>query len=105
MEFVMKVKQKYPHLSVDDAKAIVDKAKMFYFGLKYPCEPYADEKTRPINTFFAKNWILVACDEIVDRMGVSTVVSYRENGMSFDFKSAHLSETLCAMIIPVVGVI
>lgn len=105
MEFVMHIKNKYPHISTDDAKNIADRAKMFYFGLQYPCEPYADETTRPIQTFFAKQWIMLACEEIVDRMGISSVVSYRENGMSFDFKAAHLSDRLCGMITPIVGVI
>ena len=105
MEFVMQIKNKYPHLSFDDAKSIVNKAKMFYYGLQYPCEPYADETTRPINTFFAKQWILLACEEIVDRMGISSVVSYRENGMTFDFNAAHLSDRLVGMIKPIIGVI
>ena len=105
MEFVTQIRTKYPHLSVDDAKQISDRAKMFYFGLRYPCEPYADETTRPIKTFFAKQWILLACEELIERLGVGSAVTYKENGVSFDFGNAHLSDRLVGMITPIIGVI
>ena len=87
-------------LTFDDAKRIVNKAKAFYFGLKYPYEPTADETTHPITSFFAKNWIVMACDELVERLGFNSAVGYKENGMSWTFDGAQLSQRLCSLIIP-----
>ena len=87
-------------LTPDDARRIVNKAKAFYYGLKYPYEPDADESTHPITSFFAKNWITMACDEMVERLGFNSAVGYKENGMAWTFDNAQLSNRLCAMIIP-----
>jgi hypothetical protein len=59
MDFVVKVRSKYPYLTPNDASDIVDKAKMFYFALQYPCEPFVTEAERPIESFFAKQEAIV----------------------------------------------
>ena len=104
MDFIATVKNKYG-LTLEDTTAIVNRAKMFYYGLKYPCDPLADEKTRPIEGFFAQNWILSACDELVERLGFNSAVGYRENGVNWSFDGAQLSERLVSLIKPVVGVV
>lgn len=101
MDFVEKVAEKYPHLSKSTVESIVDRAKMFYFGLQYPCEPDVNETTRPIDSFVAKLWILSACDEMIERLGFSSAVAYKENGMSWSFDSAQLSDKLCNLIKPI----
>lgn len=105
MEFFAKVKTKYPYLADEDILAIVGKAKMFYYALKFPCEPFVSEEDRPINTFVGKNWVLSACDELVDRLGFSSAVAYRENGVSWSFDNAELSDRLVSLIKPTIGVI
>ena len=104
MYFVAKVTQKYPYLDNSDVVSIVDKAKMFYYAIKYPCEPNASEDTRPIVSFVAKTWILSACDELIERLGFNTALGYKENGISWTFDGAYLSERLINLIKPVVGV-
>lgn len=104
MDFVSKVKNKYPWLTMEDASDIVDKAKMFYYGLKYPCEPFASEE-KPINTFFGQHWVLSACDEIVERLGFNSAIGYRENGVTWSFDGAELSDRLVGLIKPTIGVI
>lgn len=105
MDFIAQIRTKYPYLTTEDASEIVDKAKMFYFGLQYPCEPNADETTRPITTFFAKRWITSACDELVERLGFNSATGYRENGVAWTFDNAELSDRLCGLIKPIIGVI
>lgn len=105
MDFIAQVKNKYPYLTTEDASAVVDKAKMFYYGLKYPCEPLSNETERPITTFVGQRWILAACDEMIERMGFSSAVAYKENGVSWNFDNAELSERLIAIIKPTIGVI
>ena len=105
MDFIAKVNHKYPWLSVEECSAIVDKAKMFYYGLKYPCEPLLSEADRPIKGFMAQNWVISACDEIVERLGFNSATGYRENGVNWTFDGAQLSERLISLIKPTVGVI
>lgn len=104
MDFIEIVKNKYG-LADEDATSIVNRAKMFYYGLKYPCEPCANEWSRPIEGFFSQNWILSACDEIVERLGFNSAVGYRENGVNWSFDGAQLSDRLVSLIKPTIGVI
>lgn len=104
MDFFAKVKTKYPYLTAEDVFSVVDKAKMFYYSLKYPCEPNVSETKRPISTFVGQQWILSACDEIIERAGFSSALAYKENGISWNFDNAELSERLVSLIKPVVGV-
>jgi hypothetical protein len=104
MDFIATVKSKYG-LTLEDATAIVNRAKMFYYGLKYPCDPLADETTRPIQRFVDQQWVLTACDELVERLGFNSAIGYRENGVNWSFDGAQLSERLVSLIKPVVGVV
>lgn len=103
--FGKSIKSKYPYISDSDIMAITDKAKMFYYAVKFPCEPTASEETRPITAFIDKNWVLLAAEELVERQGFSSATAYRENGMSWSLDGAHISERLISMLKPIVGVI
>lgn len=100
MEFVEKVKTKYPYLSENDALAIVDRAKMFYYSLKFPFSHDIDENSHPITAFVEKNWIMSACEELIERLGFNSAVSYRENGVSWSFDGAQISDRLASLIVP-----
>lgn len=104
MDFEAQVKSKYPHICPRDVTRIVDKAKAFYYMLRYPCEPNADEETRPIVTFKSQQWILSACDELIERLGFNSATAYKENGMSWTFDNPQLSTTLISLLTPIVGV-
>ena len=99
------VKEKHPYLSEDDAQKIANKAQAFYFYLRYPNDNTKDPFDTPIEGFMAEQWVLAACDEIIEREGISSSVAYKENGISMDFKTSQLSPTLINLVKPVVGVI
>lgn len=103
MDFEREVKTKYPHLSDIDIKTIVNRAKMIYYGAKYPCEPTASDQTRPIVTFFAQQWILTACDELIERLGFNSAVGYSENSVHWTFDGAQVSDRLMSLIVPNMG--
>lgn len=105
MDFIVKLKAKYPYMTDDDLSNIVDKAKMFYFAIKFPCEPEISEETRPITSFVGQNWILAACDELIEKFGFNSVVGYKENGVSWTFDNAQISDRLINMLTPTIGVI
>lgn len=105
MDFDAQVKSKYPYICPRDIARIVDKAKAFFFMYTYPCEPNADENTRPIEFFKDQQWVLMACDELIDRLGFGSATSYKENGVSWSFDNAQISFTLINLTNPVIGVL
>lgn len=105
MDFETVVKASYPHIDDCDVRRIVNKAKMFYYDLSYPVDKSIDVDTSPIKGFRAEQWVLSACDEIVERLGFSSVVAYKENGVSWTFDNVHLSKMLISLITPQAGVI
>lgn len=101
MDFVAHIKTKYNWLSQEDVSLIVNKAKMFYYGLRYPYGNIIAEEQTPIYGFFEENWILSACEEIIERLGFNSVVGYKENGITWSFDGAQLSDRLCNLVTPV----
>lgn len=105
MDFVTCIKKKYAWLSEEDILLFINKAKMIYYGLRYPCEVILTEEERPIYGFFEENWILSACDELIERIGFNSAVGYKENGVSWTLDGAELSERLCNLVTPIVSVV
>lgn len=105
VNFVEKVSEKYPYLDESDVKNIVDKAKSFYYALRYPDRMDIDIYDTPIEGFRAEQWVLACCDEIIERVGASSAIAVRENGVSIEFGSSQLSPMLISLIKPVIGVI
>ena len=99
------MKSKYDYLEIKDIVNIVNKAKLIFFTTKYPCEPWVDETTRPITSFVDKSWISMCCDELVDRLGFSSAIAYKENGVSWTFDNAQVSDRLISLIKPIIGVV
>lgn len=107
MDFEKEIISKYPHLKEDHVfvSDTVNKAKMFYYMLKYPSEPWVSEEKRPIDDFTSQWWILSACDELIEKLGFNSATAYKENGVSWSFDGAHLSNRLVSLIKPTIGVI
>lgn len=105
VDYVAWLTTKYPYLSADNASDIVNKAKMFYYGIVYKAYPTADETDYSIDGLRNETWIKACCDEIVERNGISSATGYKENGLSIDFDNAQISLGLINMLAPIVGVI
>ena len=105
MDFVSTLTIKYPYLSNDDIQSIVDKATMFYCCAKYPCEPTVSAKTRLENNPIGQQWVITACEELIERLGFSSAVAYKENGVSWSFDNAQISDRLMNLIKPTIGVL
>lgn len=105
MDFEAQVKSKYPYMCSSDITRVVNKAKAFYYMLKYPCEPSFDEKSKPIVYFTEQQWILMTCDELIERLGFNSSTGYKENSVSWTFDNSQLSLTLINLITPICGVL
>lgn len=102
---VAKVTIKYPWLSHEEVNGLIENGIGWYYSLRYPCEPSANPENRPLDTFMDIWAVERLCDEIALRNGFNTALGYRENGISFTFDSAWISEALRKAIVPIVGVI
>ena len=95
MDFVAKVKTKYSYMAEDEISTLVDRAKSICIEYLYP----ADLSINYENFDWENNkrfdmWILDCVDELVERLGISSVVSYKENNMSWTFDRAGVSQGL-----------
>lgn len=99
------IKTKYPYLSDMEIINLVDCAKGWFYLLRYPCEPEVTEETRPIVSFMDIWAVKTICDEIAQRNGFNTALGYRENGISFTFDSAWISDSVKMALMPIAGVI
>lgn len=104
MDYVDRIKRKYPWLSEEDADEIIAKAKMFYYGIVYKSNiTFYDEDD--VDTPRKSAWLNACCDEIVERAGCSSATAYRENGLQINFDHSQISLGLISMLPSVVGVI
>lgn len=104
MDYVTRLRTKYPWLYEEDAQEVVDKAKMFYYSIVYKSDIThydEDDADTPRKTV----WLKACCDEIIERAGCSSATAYRENGLQINFDNSELSYGLISMLAPVVGVI
>ena len=104
-KIVAKIRIKYSWLSQEEATELVNNGIGWFYSLRYPCEPSANPENRPLDTFMDIWAVERLCDEIAQRNGFNTALGYRENGISFTFDSAWISEALRKAIVPIVGVI
>lgn len=94
MDFEVAVKTKYEYLSDYEVTMLVNKAKSICVEYLYP----ADLSINYLNFDWSNHrfdmWILDCVDELVERSGMSSVVAYKENGMSWTFDRVGVSQAL-----------
>ena len=94
MDLKTAVKNKYEYLSDDEVEMLINKAKSIAIEQLYP----ADLSVNYLNFDWTnprfEMWILDCVDEILEREGMSSVTAYRENGISWTFGRAGVSQAL-----------
>ena len=95
MDFNAMVKAKYPYMTDNEVTLFVNKAKSICIEQIYP----ADLSINYSNFDWDKTarydmWILECVDELVERVGIGNVLSYKENSMSWTFDRARVSQGL-----------
>lgn len=104
-ELERRLKGEYPYMEDEHIVRTVNRAKAIYYSVKYPCLPNVDETEKPITSFVAKEQVLMICDELIDKLGIGSAVSYRENGVSASYESAWVSDRVISLITPNIGVL
>lgn len=95
MDLVREVNKKYDYMKVDEVRLLVNRAKAIAIDQLYPNDLSVNYLNFKFEEFPRLDmWLLDCVDEIVERAGISSVTSYRENGMSWTFDRAGASQAL-----------
>lgn len=95
MDFNKMVKARYGYLETDEITYYVDSAKSILIEQLYPSDLSVSYDTFNFdkNTRF-NMWILSCVDELIERDGISSVISYKENGVTKKFGRSGVSQGL-----------
>lgn len=104
MDYVEKIKSKYSYLSDCDIKYYVAMAKSLLIDRLYPADITISCETYIIPPRF--DWWIVECAcEYIARDGMTSLVSYKENGVSYTWDKSGISQGLLDRLPRRVGVI
>lgn len=93
-DFEYAVKAKYDYLEPIEVVMLVNKAKSICVEHLYPSDLTINYSNFDWSNHRFDMWILDCVDELIERQGVSSVTAYKENGMSWTFDRAGVSQGL-----------
>lgn len=105
MDLVKIVKKKYDYMDFDEVRLLLNKAKSIAVEQLYPNDLSVNYLNFAFDNPRFEMWLLDCVDELVERMGISSVTSYKENGISWTFDRAGVSQSLLDRLPRNVGII
>ena len=105
MDLVRIVNKKYNYMEVDEVRLLLDKAKSLAVEQLYPNDLSVNYLNFDFDSPRFTMWLLDCVDELVERVGISSVTSYKENGMSWTFDRAGVSQALLDRLPRNIGII
>jgi hypothetical protein len=105
MDLVRIVNKKYNYMEVDEVRLLLNKAKSLAVEQLYPNDLSVNYLNFDFDNPRFDMWLLDCVDELVERMGISSVTSYKENGMSWTFDRAGVSQALLDRLPRNIGII
>lgn len=101
MELVSYFKKKYPHIEEDDLDILEDSAKEILIHLLFKSSYVVDDSRKEYAYEYYKYWIMRCMQEMIERLGMTSVISYKENGISITFGREQISQSLIDEIVPI----
>ena len=83
MDLKVEIKSKYEYLSDREVDLFINKAKAIAIDQLYPNDLSINYLTFDWTNPRFDTWLLDCVDELVERVGISRVTSYKENGLSW----------------------
>lgn len=96
---------KYSYMDEEEVELLLTKAKAIAIDQLYPNDLSINYLTFDWTNPRFDMWLLDCVDELVERMGISSVTSYRENGMSWTFDRAGVSQALLDRLPRNIGIV
>lgn len=94
MDIKAEIKRKYSYMEDAEIEALINKAKAICIDKLYPADLSVNYTNFDWTNPRFEMWIIDCVDELVERAGMSSVVAYKENGMSWSFDRAGVSQAL-----------
>ena len=105
MDLKVEVKNKYSYLEDREVAMFINRAKAIAIDQLYPNDLSINYLTFDWTNPRFDMWLLDCVDELVERVGISSVTSYKENGMSWTFDRAGVSQALLDRLPRNIGII
>lgn len=104
MDYYSYFKRKYPHIEDEDLEILEYQAKeiLIHLLFKSSANITREKKEREFEAY--SMWILRAMQELIERIGATSALSYSENGISVSYGREQLSTALIEEVVPYVGV-
>ena len=99
------IKTKYDYFSDDEIELFINKAKAIAIDQLYPSNLSINYSNFDWTNPRFEMWLVDCVEELVERVGMSSVTSYRENGMSWTFDRAGVSQALLDRLPRNIGII
>lgn len=96
---------KYSYMNEEDVELFLIKAKAIAVEQLYPNDLSINYLTFDWTNPRFDIWLMDCVDELIERVGLSSVTSYRENGMSWTFDRAGVSQALLDRLPRNIGII
>lgn len=100
MDYQGYFKKKYPHIEDYDLEILEGSAKEILCHLLFKSSKSTTNEDRIYAYEEYKYWILRCMQEMIERMGATSSISYSENGISITFGQEQLSSALVNEIVP-----
>lgn len=94
--------KKYPHIEDYDLKILEESSKEILCHLLFKSSKRITVEDKEYAYEEYKFWILRCMQEMIERMGCTSAISYSENGISISFSQEQLSSALVNEIVPFV---
>jgi hypothetical protein len=94
MDFIDILEEKYPYMTDDELELLIIRAKSICVEQMYPANLSINYDNFDWTNKRYDMWILDCVDELVERLGMSSVVAYKENNMGWSFDRAGVSQAL-----------
>ena len=98
-------KSKYVNMILSEIDLFISRAKAIAIDQLYPNDLSINYLTFDWTNPRFDMWLLDCVDELVERVGISSVTSYKENGMSWTFDRAGVSQALLDRLPRNIGII
>ena len=105
MDLKVEVKAKYNYLEDREVIMFINKAKAIAVDQLYPNDLSINYLSFDWTNPRFDMWLLDCVDELVERVGISSVTSYKENGMSWTFDRAGVSQALLDRLPRNIGIV
>lgn len=102
IDYIQYFQKKYPHLDLNDIQMLEEQAKETLIHLLFKSKNKVSDSQKESAYVDYRYWIMKCMQEMIERTGMTSAISYKENGISITWGREGLSQSLIDEIVPYV---